>query len=151
MVRMPVRNMHVRPARIEEAARLAELSGQLGYPAEAAAMALRLARILASPEHCVLVAVGEGDRVTGWIHAVEQTPLEYGARCELLGLVVDQGQRGLGVGRALVSAAEKWAHARDLREVAVRSNAARSESHPFYERLGYQRVKTQHVYRKPLP
>jgi hypothetical protein len=26
----------------------------------------------------------------------------------------------------------------------------REESHPFYERLGYTRVKTQHAYRKRL-
>jgi hypothetical protein len=27
---------------------------------------------------------------------------------------------------------------------------ARTESHPFYERLGYARAKTQHAYRKRL-
>jgi hypothetical protein len=34
--------------------------------------------------------------------------------------------------------------------MAVRSNVTRTESHPFYERLGYARVKTQHAYRKRL-
>jgi hypothetical protein len=34
--------------------------------------------------------------------------------------------------------------------MAVRSNVARAESHPFYERLGYVRTKTQHAYRKRL-
>ena len=32
----------------------------------------------------------------------------------------------------------------------VRSNVTRPESHPFYERLGYERIKTQHSYRKTL-
>jgi predicted N-acetyltransferase YhbS len=27
----------------------------------------------------------------------------------------------------------------------------RAESHPFYERLGFARVKTQHAYLKPVP
>jgi hypothetical protein len=27
----------------------------------------------------------------------------------------------------------------------------RQESHPFYERLGYVKAKTQHAYRKSLP
>jgi hypothetical protein len=27
---------------------------------------------------------------------------------------------------------------------------SRSESHPFYERLGYHRVKTSHIYRKSV-
>jgi len=37
-----------------------------------------------------------------------------------------------------------------LGDIAVRSNVARIESHPFYDRLGYRRVKTQHAYRKRL-
>jgi len=32
----------------------------------------------------------------------------------------------------------------------TRSNAVRAESHPFYQRLGYARTKTQHYYRKAL-
>jgi len=39
---------------------------------------------------------------------------------------------------------------RGLESVAVRSNIVRTESHPFYERVGYQRVKTQHAYFKRL-
>jgi hypothetical protein len=35
-------------------------------------------------------------------------------------------------------------------EHRVRSNVARELSHPFYESLGYERAKTQHVYRKTL-
>jgi predicted N-acetyltransferase YhbS len=34
--------------------------------------------------------------------------------------------------------------------MTVRSNVVRSGSHPFYERLGYARSKTQHAYRKAL-
>jgi len=32
----------------------------------------------------------------------------------------------------------------------VRSNVARAQSHPFYAAMGYDRVKTQHVYCKAL-
>ena len=64
--------------------------------------------------------------------------------------MVDTRHRGLGVGRLLVTAVEQWAWERGLDQMAVRSNVARSESHPFYERLGYVRAKTQHAYRKRL-
>jgi hypothetical protein len=37
-----------------------------------------------------------------------------------------------------------------MRSISVRSNVARLESHPFYERLGYVRTKTQHAYAKQL-
>ena len=72
------------------------------------------------------------------------------SRGEIVGLVVDAAHRGRGVGRRLVAEVEAWAAARGLEVVTVRSNVARTESHPFYERLGYARTKTQHAYRKRL-
>jgi GNAT superfamily N-acetyltransferase len=114
-------------------------------------IAERLERLLARPEDAVLIAEMPSGEVVGWLHAAEQELLESGRRCEILGLVVDAGQRKLGAGRQLVAAAEAWARERGLAEMAVRSNVARVESHPFYERLGYLRVKTQHAYRKRLP
>ncbi|HEX2249485.1 MAG TPA: GNAT family N-acetyltransferase, partial [Gemmatimonadales bacterium] len=69
---------------------------------------------------------------------------------EILGLVVDPEHRGHGIGRQLVNAVEEWATGRGLTQMAVRSSVLRAESHPFYERLGYVRVKTQHAYRKRL-
>ena len=89
--------------------------------------------------------------IAGWLHGEEQELLESGRRCEITGLVVAPEARGNGVGRTLVMALEQWARARSLRVIAVRSNVARAESHPFYERLGFVKVKTQHAYRKQLP
>jgi N-acetylglutamate synthase-like GNAT family acetyltransferase len=141
--------MNIRPALISDAPRLAELSGVLGYPVAVEKLAARVARLLARDEDVLLVAECEG-RVAGWIHAAEQELVESGRRCEILGLVVDAEQRWGGAGRRLVAAIEMWAHQRGLDEVSVRSAITRSESHPFYERLGFVRVKTQHVYRKKV-
>jgi GNAT superfamily N-acetyltransferase len=91
-----------------------------------------------------------GSEVIGWIHAAENEPLETGRRCEIMGLVIDPRHRKHGVGRLLVLAVEQWAGKRGLDQVTVRSNVTRQESHPFYERLGYTRVKTQHTYRKAV-
>jgi len=60
------------------------------------------------------------------------------------------GYRGRGAGRQLVEAVERWAAARGLDEISVRSNVVRPDAHPFYERLGYIRAKTQHAYRKAV-
>jgi GNAT superfamily N-acetyltransferase len=129
---------------------MAELSGQLGYPVSAETMAGRLERLQAREDNVVLVAelVPEG-QVVGWIHGAEQDLLESDRRCEFLGLVEDERCRGQGIGRRLVAAVEGWAASRGLEQIAVRSNVARTGSHPFYERLGYVRTKTQHAYRKP--
>jgi len=96
------------------------------------------------------VAESPAGEVIGWIQAEERHILEAGAWCEIVGLVVDGAHRGRGAGRALVAEIEAWARARGLRTVKVRSNVTRAESHPFYQRLGYARAKTQHVYLRPV-
>ena len=142
--------MQVRSARPDEAVPIARLAGQLGYPADPEPLRQRLTRLLSDPAHCVMVADDPDGSLLGWIHAAETCPLESGPRGEILGLVVDEGARGTGIGRALVEAVASWAAGRDLPELAVRSNAARVESHHFYARLGFTRIKTQHVYRRPI-
>ena len=139
----------IRTATPSDATRLAELSTQLGYPANAGDLEERLARLVRREDTVVLVAE-LGGTVVGWLHAAEAEILEYGRRCEILGLVVDAGTRRSGAGRSLVAAAERWGAERGLAQIAVRSNVTRAESHPFYEKLGYERWKTQHAYRKPL-
>jgi len=140
----------VRSAIAADAPRLADLSAILGYPASAAAVADRLARLRDREGETVLVADLGSGQVVGWLHGSDQELLESGRRCEILGLVVDPEHRGRGAGRRLVAAVEQWAMDRGIEQMAVRSNILRAESHPFYERLGYARTKTQHAYRKRL-
>jgi GNAT superfamily N-acetyltransferase len=140
----------VRPAVLADAPRVAELCGVLGYPVGAAVMAERLGRIVDLSADTVLVAVVPAGPIVGWIHVSERQLLEMGRYAEILGLVVDADHRSLGVGRELVARAEEWARTRGIDALHVRSNVVRIESHPFYERLGFVRVKTQHAYRKDL-
>ena len=140
----------IRGAVLSDAPDLALLSGVLGYPVGGEILARRLGTLLTRPREVVLVAEAAPNHVVGWLHGTEQELLESGRRCEILGLVVDEAHRGEGVGRRLVAAVEEWAAGRGLDRVVVRSNVIRAESHPFYERLGYVRVKTQHAYRKQL-
>jgi GNAT superfamily N-acetyltransferase len=143
----PVR---IRPPRPDDAARLADLSGELGYPASAAGLATHLQQVHGREDHYVRIAVDDQDRPIGWIHAHETMALESGAWGEIMGLVVGTGARRRGVASALVQDVEAWVQARGLQVIKVRSNAARAESHPFYEQLGYERIKSQHVYRRML-
>jgi GNAT superfamily N-acetyltransferase len=137
----------LRLANPRDAAEVARLSTQLGYPASGEVMRERLEQLLASPLHVVIVA--EGDRgLLGWVLGERRLMLETGPRVELAGLVVDATARRTGIGRRLVREVERWALAQGCDTVFVRSNVARDESHPFYERLGYERMKTQHTYRK---
>jgi GNAT superfamily N-acetyltransferase len=139
----------IRRGQRADADRIAELSGTLGYPVSGETMEQRLTRVLKLETHSVFVAERNG-AIVGWIHAAEQEMLELGPRCEIWGLVVAETARGRGVGRRLIEAVETWARNRGLEEVSVRSNIIRPESHPFYERIGYTRYKTQHAYRKAI-
>lgn len=140
----------IRTARSSDADAIAALTTQLGYPASEEQISQRLRRILDDPNQLVLVSCDASGHVIGWMHVGLRDLLEAGQHYEILGLIVDAAHRHGGRAQRLVAAGEAWAATRGATELAVRSNILRAESHPFYERAGYIRVKTQHVYRKPL-
>jgi GNAT superfamily N-acetyltransferase len=140
----------IRPATLEDAAGLADLAGQLGYPTTELDMIERLRRVLASEDDAVLVAVAHGDRPIGWVHVGRELLLEASDTASLQGLVVDDAHRSAGVGAELLHVAEEWARANGCIRMTVRSRIARERAHRFYEREGYVLEKTSHVFRKPL-
>jgi N-acetylglutamate synthase-like GNAT family acetyltransferase len=139
----------LRKARVEDAADIARLAGELGYATAIEAMHKRLAVLATHPDHCITVAERDG-HVLGWIAVEHRRTLESGERAEIVGLVVDARCRSGGIGRLLVQAAEQWAQQLGFDTLCVRSNVLRDASHPFYERMGYVRHKTQHYYVKTL-
>jgi GNAT superfamily N-acetyltransferase len=133
----------IRRATDDDSDAVRDLARQLGYPHGGAA----LAGICARDDHAVFVAVEEG-RVAGFVHVCVMLSLESDAYAEIRALVVDEAQRGRGLGEQLVRAAEEWSHARQLGKVRVRSNVIRERARRFYERIGYKVVKTQNVFDK---
>ena len=140
----------IRRAKSADAQRIAELSGQLGYPATAAQMRERLRGIKPVSPHAVLVAESAKDGVIGWLHVSREPLLEVEIRAEVNGLVVAEGQRSAGAGARLLAAAEDWARKHGCKSMSVRSNVIRERAHKFYERNGYEHYKTQKSFRKPL-
>jgi GNAT superfamily N-acetyltransferase len=139
----------IRRMRSADAEAVAGLCGQLGYPSTRDEIAHRWARLAGDPAHAVFVAVGDG-RPMGWIHVAVRPLLEFDLSAEICGLVVDEASRGAGIGRLLLNAAERWALENGCGAVRVRSRIARARAHAFYERHGYVKSKTQHVFEKPL-
>ena len=142
---MSVRSMAVRDAR-----RVADLSGQLGYPSSEAQILRRFEAVSADPASAVFVVEDEQGRLIGWTHVILRAFMESDPFAEIAGLVVDSEARRQGAGRALVDAAEAWARERGCATLHVRSNIKRPEAHPFYEGVGFVVIKTQHVYEKVL-
>lgn len=139
----------IRPARVDDAAALTELSRQLGYPTDLATMSRRLARVRDARVGEVFVAVDE-QAVIGWTHVVPRLQLEEVPFAELAGLVVADGARGSGAGAKLLQAAESWAAQQGFELLRVRSNVIRERAHRFYLREGYAERKRQVVFEKPL-
>lgn len=140
----------VRGAALDDAAALAELSRQLGYPASAVEVAMRLAPMLASDDHLVVVACAHDEGVVGWAHVFLARRVESAPFAELGGLVVEQSVRGRGVGRRLVAAAEAWAVERGVLKLRVRTRVERTDAAAFYPRLGFDPTKDQRVFDKRL-
>ena len=141
--------LKIRRAKDSDAAYLAALSGDLGYPVTAAEMRQRLRRLKPAADNAVFVAETNGE-VVGWLHVSVDHLMEVPLRAEVNGLVVGEKQRSNGAGARLLGAAEKWARGRKCVNMSVRSNVVRERAHVFYERNGYEHYKTQKAFRKPL-
>ena len=103
------RSVKVRRARISDAPRLAQLTGQLGYPTTGAEITKRLHKLKPASQNALFVAESPDAGVVGWAHVSVTHLVEVGTRAELNGLVVAEGQRSLGAGARLLEAAEDWA------------------------------------------
>jgi GNAT superfamily N-acetyltransferase len=142
--------MKIREATLSDAAVLADLSTQLGYPAIPEQTAERLTTLASRPGNGVLVAENDGGTVVGWLHVSVMFFLESPPFAEVAGLIVDEAHRGQGAGKLLLDAAARWAADHGYDKLRVRSNVIREDAHRFYEREGFRRVKTQVVLDRAL-
>ena len=127
---------------------VAQLAAELGYPSDVESIQTRIRRI--SGSDLLLVAVNEASQPVGFIQANRICIIEAGFPVEILGLVVSSTARRSGIGRRLISEAERWAESVGVGTVVVRSNTKRTEAHDFYPAMGYELVKTQAVYQKRM-
>ncbi|WP_263410398.1 GNAT family N-acetyltransferase [Terriglobus tenax] len=139
----------IRPIELHDAAIAASLAEELGYPSTEAIMEARIRRLTASAGHAVFVAEENGI-VLGWIDLSVEQHLQSEPRARIGGLVVSEAARGQGIGAMLCRRAEDWGRELGLAKIMLTSRATRERAHAFYERDGYQRVKTSLVFEKTL-
>lgn len=135
---MDLSGLLIRPARADDGAAIAVLIDQLGHPGSSARdVAARLPLIEAAGMDA-LVAELDG-RVVGCLTTsvmpVLHRPWPVG---RISMLVVAEGQRGKGIGVALLRAGEAALAARGCAMIEVTSNNTRKDAHRFYEREGYE-------------
>lgn len=138
----------IRDARVSDSLHIAALLDQLGFPAPESTIAERLERMRTAGEAVIVAECG--GRVAA-LMTVHITPVLHRptAVARITALVVDEAQRGSGVGRALVGEAERLAMERGCALIEVTSNVKWTGAHAFYERLGY--AMTSHRFGKTLP
>jgi len=101
----------------------------------------------------VFVAMRSDGRLGGF---VEASPRPYAEGCStspvgyVEGWWVDPDLRRTGVGRRLIAAAEAWARARGLVEMASDAELVNEPSHAAHRALGYREVERLVCFRKRL-
>jgi GNAT superfamily N-acetyltransferase len=140
----------IRKANLADASAIARLAGQLGYPTTSEEAKDSLRSFLQKKDHAIYIAETPDKLVVGWVHVFEANYLMEESFAEIGGLIVDESNRGRGIGRALVETAEGWAVTMGYRYLQIRSNIIRMKAHRFYEQIGYNLAKTSLVFVKPL-
>jgi GNAT superfamily N-acetyltransferase len=138
----------VRAATAADAAAIAELMTELGYPTTPAEMEERLAAIFTDETCVTLVAEADGRVVSVAGAALGRYWEKNGVYSRLTVLVVSSAVRGRGIGRQLVEAIERWSAAQGARDVIVNSGLHRADAHRFYESCGF--VKTGYRFVKQM-
>lgn len=139
---------HIRPVVATDAAALAPLMGELGYPSTAEEIRERLARNAQQHESEAWVAVHDGATVGFAAGLMVWSYVSNGASAQLMSLVVASRARGMGVGRQLVAHFEEWARDRGATRVVVTSAMHRDDAHAFYPAIGY--AETGKRFGRPL-
>jgi GNAT superfamily N-acetyltransferase len=135
----------IRSINENDAAEIAELSRQLGYPLAVEQISRNIQAVISSDDHDAFVAVCDG-KLAGWIGVAQTVMIESVPYCEINGLVIDEDYRGNGLGRLLVEKARQWAKQKGNQTVRLRCNVVRKEAHLFYEHLGFKETKQQKNY-----
>jgi len=126
----------VRPARPADAEQVAGLAGELAmsFPFRRASFDASFLALTAAQDGCLLVAANQDDclgYLLGFRHLTFHANGPVGWVEEVM---VREQHRQLGIGRALMSAFERWASGQGCALVALATRRAT----PFYRALGYQ-------------
>jgi len=131
-------SIEIRLAQRRDAAPVAALLGELGYPSSPEQATERLERIAADPSMWVIVAEAGSELAgLGALH-VQNLVERDEPGCQVAALVVGQRFRRRGIGELLMQALEDEARRRGGKVIALNTAHRRADAHAFYEALGYE-------------
>lgn len=122
---------------------------RMGYDYSEADTREKLIKLIGRSGDRIFVA-DDGGRAVGYVHAEEYDVIYAPTMVNIMGIAVDVNYARRGIGRMLLSAAEKWASDIGAAGIRLVSGAERAQAHMFYEMCGYKRNKTQLNFRKSI-
>jgi len=132
-------DLTIRDAAAADAEAIAALLTQLGYPSEPEAVETRLERLRVVGDRVVVADLDAA--VVGLAHLQVSPGIERDRPAARVGaLIVDEAQRGRGIGRALVEAMEAEARLRGCELLYLTTSERRDDAHAFYARLGLEQT-----------
>lgn len=136
----------VRPGAAADAAHIARLFIQLGYPSDAGQVR---ARLDALANHDVVLIAQDGGRVCGVLVMHVLAPMHVPDPWAVISaLVVDETSRSSGGGALLIAAAEADARRRGCAHLELSCSESRTRAHAFYAACGF--VEKRKGFFKPL-
>lgn len=138
----------IRECLLRDADQIYELNcSEMGYDYPKEETRQRIKDILASEHDKIYVAELDGS-VVGYVHANDYNLIYAPAMKNIMGIAVSNKHKRIGIGKALLTAAEAWAKADGAKGVRLVSGETRKEAHMFYEWCGYTGGKHQLNFKK---
>lgn len=91
----------------------------------------------------IIFVYEHNDEVIGYIHGNPYELLFSDSLINILGFVVKEGFRNLGIGSRLIDRLEEWAKDNGYAGIKLLSHPSRKSAHRFYENRGYVFTKDQ--------
>lgn len=137
--------MKIREAEKSDFYEINLLSEELGYEKVTQLEAEKRLAVILKSENDKLWVYEDNNRIKGWIHAFIARRAASDSFAEIGGLVVSSDFRRKGIGKALVETSMEWAKSNKIK-IRVRCNSKRSDTHVFYRSIGFDQIKSQHVF-----
>ena len=142
-------DIKIRKVEIGDADTIRDISAEgLGYSCDLALVQKKIAGLNEARE-AVFVVVADNS-VIGYIHIERYDVLYFETMANVLGLSVFKAYHKMGVGKALLFAAEDWARQNNIKMMRLNSGMNRTDAHGFYEHFGYVSEKDQKRFVKTL-
>ncbi|CAM4478749.1 GNAT family N-acetyltransferase [Paenibacillus tarimensis] len=99
--------------------------------------------IICSRTKDIIFVYEHNDEVLGYIHGSPYELLFSDSLINILGFVVKEEYRSMGIGSRLMDRLEEWARDNGYAGIKLLSHPSRKSAHRFYENRGYKFTKDQ--------